>query len=84
MAKATVSREQKIEEARLFAEKLTTVSSILDRIEQDMKWNAMDYHSADEEHGDEPWYTEPNEGSYNYSRYLAYREVIELIEKKYF
>lgn len=70
----------KAEELHNAAERITYLEEIYNKVQSEMQWNAMQFHSADDEH-EETWFTEPEEDDYNYRRYQAYQEVLAAIEK---
>lgn len=70
----------KAEELHNAAERITYLEEIYNKVQSEMQWNAMTFHSADDEH-EEMWFTEPEEDDYNYRRYLTYKEVLAAIEK---
>lgn len=72
--------EQKARDLDAKADRIRDIAEVYGKVEDDMKWYAMEYHDVDDEH-EEKWFTEPEEGSYKYNKYLAYKEVLEAIEK---
>lgn len=76
-----MTREEKLEKMQNDIEMLQAISSILERIESNMKYDTMDLDNDEE--GNEVW-NEPKEGTYYYTRYKAYKEIIDVLEKKYF
>lgn len=62
------------------AERATVIGSIYDATARNMEWDAMCYHSADEDHS-EGWYTVPEPDDYNYNRYQVYQEVLAMLLK---
>lgn len=70
----------KADELQNAAERIIYLEEIYNKVQSEMQWNAMQFHSADEEH-EESWFTEPEEDDYNYRRYLTYKEVLAAIEK---
>ena len=72
--------DEKYNELQGKARRVNCLGMIYNHVEQQMKWDAMKWHDKDEEH-DEAWFTEPEEDDYNYDNYLAYKEVLTMIEK---
>lgn len=76
--------DAKFEELNKKARRVSVLSAIYESVKNKMEWDAMDYHSADDEH-DSTWFTEPDEESWNYEdkviAYETYKEVLEAIEK---
>lgn len=75
--------ETEINKMRKEVEKRECVGEILTKIIDSMEWDAMTFVEDDSEEGHH--FEAPNEDDgWRYDRYVAYKEVIELIEKKYF
>ena len=77
--------DAKFDELNKKAHRVSVLSTIYDSIKDKMKWEAMDYHSPDDEH-EEVWFTEPDpENSWDYDNKViahdTYLEVLEMIEK---
>ena len=76
--------QKKYEELREKAERIENLEYVYNKVLNDMRWDCCEYHEADEEHEDR-WWTEPESeeecNSWQWSRYLAYKEVLEAIEK---
>ena len=76
----------KKEELRRKLARLDVLETIYNKVVQDMQWNCLQYHQADDEH-DSTWFTEydEEEDSYNYERMKeslpVYEEVLDCIEK---
>lgn len=72
--------ESKARELEKAARRCEYLSQIYNIVYERMQWNAMVWHSADEEHEDS-WYTEPEADDYNRESYETYIEVLKAIEK---
>jgi len=72
--------ESKYNELRNKADRVNKLGDIYRKIEQDMRWEAMQWHDKDDEH-EEAWFSVPEPDDYNYQAYLVYQEVLDAIEK---
>lgn len=76
--------EEKYNEARNQAERISALGSIYDKLVDSMQWDCMEYHSADEEH-ESSWFTDYPEDHWQYENASAkkavYEEVLAAIEK---
>lgn len=74
--------ESKVEEMRKELRKFESVASILDKIEDSMKWDCMKRIEDDSEEGYH--WEEPKEDDWYYDKYIAYKEVLSVLEKTFF
>lgn len=74
--------ESKIETMRKELRKKESVAEIISKIEENMKWDAMKYHGEEED--EEKRWTEPTEDDWEYDKFLAYKEVLEVLDKHFF
>ena len=72
--------EEKANELHRAANRIEYLKEIYEKVENEMQWNAMKWHDADEEHT-MPWFTAPEEDDYDYEKYLTYEEVLATIVK---
>ena len=72
--------EEKANELHKAANRVSYLETIYNHVKEQMKWNSMEWHDADEEH-EGVWHTAPEEDSYHYGEYLVYQEVLQAIEK---
>ena len=47
------------------------------KLEDEINWNWMVYHEADEEHNNEAWFTMPDEDSWKYDEAKVALEILE-------
>lgn len=78
--KKTLDVEMRKEELRKELNKLEAYESIRSKLVETMQWDCMDYHSADETH-EQSWFEEPTEDSYRYEKYIAYKDILETMDK---
>lgn len=76
------SYEEKFEIMRKELKKKEEVISILNKLESSMEWDTMRYVEDESEEGHH--FEEPDKDDWRYDSFLAYKEVIELLEKHYF
>ena len=69
-----------MEERRFQLDKVQEIISIIERLENEMKWSVMDNTGETDADGNDI-YKAPEAGAYGYTRYLAYIEVLELLGK---
>lgn len=74
---------EKINELRAELEKKENVIGIIESLERNMQWDTMHRSDEADENG-EYTFTAPAEDEWGYDKYVAYKEVIELIGKHYF
>lgn len=72
--------DKRVQELHDKADRISTFVEIYEKVETEMKWNAMDWHEKDEEH-ENTWFTDPTPESYRYNAFCAYQEALEAIEK---
>lgn len=82
MTDYTEKYEKKIEELRRELGKKEKVSQILNKIAVDMQWDCLKRIEDESEQGYH--YEEPTEEDYYYNTFLAYKEVLETLEKHFF
>ena len=79
-----INWEEKYDEVRQQADRISVLGQIYEKVEDTMKWNCMEYHSADDEH-ESAWFTDYEEDNYHYERAVfekeVYEEVLAAIEK---
>lgn len=74
--------EKKAQELREQAERLENIGYVLGNLKSNMEWDAMEQQEEKDEEGN--WiFKAPSENSWRYGRYMAYKEIIELLEKHY-
>lgn len=74
--------EKKIEEMRKELNKAECVASIIERLVEQMQWDCMNRIEDESEKGYH--FEDPNEDDYYYDRFVAYKDVITVLEKHYF
>lgn len=74
---------EKINEMRNELEKKEEVAGILNKLYNDMKWDTMKMSEELDENGDRI-FEAPTEEDWGYRKYIAYKEIIELVSKHYF
>lgn len=79
-----INYEEKIKKLKEEADKLEAVANIIETLKTRMEWDSMEYIEDDSEEGHH--FEAPNEEyrPWQYRQYVAFNEVIELIEKHYF
>ena len=74
----------KYEQLREQAERVENLEYIYNKVLNDMHWDCCKFHEQDEEH-EEKWFEEPecedDCSNWEWTRYLAYKEVLSAIEK---
>lgn len=72
--------EDKVEQMEQRARRIDVLKDIYEKVFTAMQWDAMEYHSSDEEHS-ETWFTVPREDYYTAWKYPIYLEVLEKISE---
>ena len=69
--------ENRVDEVAIKARRVEVLKDIYEKVYHGMEWDAMEYHSSDEEHED-TWFTYDPEG-WSAWKYPIYQEVLKLI-----
>lgn len=59
---------------------LNAYETIRNKIVDIMQWDTMVSHPSDDEH-EYTWFTEPDEEAYNYDMYIAYKSILDKLDK---
>ena len=79
MTKTAIDVTKKIEELENEIERLRIYETFRKKLVDEMQWNYMDWHDADDQHT-ETWFTEPEDESYKYKSYKAAKDIIDKLD----
>lgn len=72
--------EQRRENLEKEIKRLDVYENLRNELMAKIQWSYMKYHTSDDEH-DESWFTEPEDGDYNYDSYNIAMEIIGALDK---